>query len=157
MARAQAQYLRIYDYVTTYQRWQNFYVNSSVIWNGASWDWLPFDCDGMVDGAGVDESDLQISLPATPAVVDRVEAALRAGRFVEVGTFEFDILDTGATLAPLADQTLLARYVGELVEASGTFETITIRVGSSLSPVGVQVPPRALTSRLIGVPCKLGG
>jgi hypothetical protein len=37
MARAQAQYLRIFSGSTTYQRWQSYYVNTSVTYGGAVW------------------------------------------------------------------------------------------------------------------------
>ena len=67
--------------------------------------------------------------------------------------YEFDTLD--GNNAPQAGQELIASYVGEVVGAGGPFESISLELGSSLSPVGAQVPPRKYTSRLIGVPVKL--
>ncbi len=158
MARAQAQYLRIFDTGgATYQRWQNFYINSTIVFNSASWTWLEFDCDGMTDGAGNDEGDLSITLPATPMVVAEIEAALRTGRLVEVQTYDFNVLRPTGETDPLSDQELIASYVGEVVGAGGSFDTLEIELGSSLSPVGAQVPPRTYTSVLVGAPCRLGG
>jgi hypothetical protein len=82
-----------------------------------------------------------------------VEDALRNARLVELSMYEFDTLDGNTT--PQADQDLIASYVGEVVGAGGPFESISLELGSSLSPVGAQVPPRKFTSRLIGVPVKL--
>lgn len=157
MARAQAQFLRIFEGATTYQRYQNFYVNSTVSWEGEQWNWLGFDCDGLVEGAGEDEGGLSITLPATPEVIEEVEAALRATRLAEVRTYEFDILRNAGAIVPPSVQTLVASYMGEVVAAGGGFETIDLELGSSLSPVGAQVPPRLFTSWTIGVPCKLFG
>jgi hypothetical protein len=74
---------------------------------------------------------------------------------VQLETYEFDVLDLNATTTPLPDQTLVAAFTGEVVGASGDMTTITMELGSSLAPVGAQVPPRLFTTRLIGVPAKL--
>lgn len=155
MARAQAQYLRIYEGTVTHRRWQNKYINSTVMWAGGPWGFLDFDCDGLIDGAGDDEGGLSVNLPATPEVIAEVEDALRLTRLVELSIYEFDTLQPGATTAPLADQVLVASHIGEVVGASGVMESLTLEIGTSLSPIGAQIPPRMFTSRLVGVPCKL--
>lgn len=157
MARGQAQYLRIYEGETgiIHRRWQSKYINSAVMWDGGLWGFLDFDCDGLVDGADSDEGGLSITLPATPDVIASIKDALRLSRLAEITVYEFDELQPGATIAPLANQVLVASYAGEVVGASGVMESMTIELGSSLSPIGAQIPPRMFTSRLIGVPCKL--
>jgi hypothetical protein len=157
MARGQAQYLRIYDAAATYARWQGGYPGSTIVHDGATWSWLAFDCESLTDGSGSDEGGTSVDLPATPQVVAEVEGALRAGRLVTIESYEFDTLQPGATVAPIADQTLVASFTGEVVGASGGVTTLTLELGSSLSPVGAQVPPRLLTTRLVGVPAKLFG
>jgi hypothetical protein len=42
-----------------------------------------------------------------------------------------------------------------VVGVSGSFTSIEMELGSSLSPVGAQVPPRTFSTQLIGAPCKL--
>ena len=153
MARGQSQYLRIFDTGGTLQRWQNYYVNSTVTFDSASWAFLGFDVDGFTAGQTGDEGGVSVTLPATAFVIDTVEDALRNARLVELSMYEFDTLDGNTT--PQADQELIASYVGEVVGAGGPFESISLELGSSLSPVGAQVPPRKFTSRLIGVPVKL--
>jgi hypothetical protein len=45
--------------------------------------------------------------------------------------------------------------VGEVIGASAGLTTMTWRLGSALSPVGAQFPPRTAITPLIGVPCRL--
>lgn len=153
MARAQAQYLRIFAGTTTYQRWQSYYVNTSVIWNGQQWAYQPFDATGITAGEFQSESSLSVTLPATTNVVDVVLQALDEGRLVELNLYEFDtLLDNNN---PQDEQSLIASYIGEVVNVQGTLTTIQIELGSSISPVGAQIPPRKYTSQLVGAPCKL--
>ena len=153
MARGQSQFLRIFSGTTTYQRWQSYYVNTSVTWESASWSYQPFDADGITAGEVQSESSISITLPATTNVMEVVLAALNEARLVELRMYEFDTILGNNT--PQAGQSLIASYLGEVVSANGTFTSIVINLGSSLSPVGAQVPPRKFTTRLIGVPCLL--
>ena len=153
MARGQSQFLRIFSGSTTYQRWQSYYVNTSVTWEGASWTYQPFDADGITAGKVESESSITVTLPATTNVIDSVLTALDEARLVELRMYEFDPILGNST--PHAGQTLIASYIGEVVNAKGTFTSIKMELGSSLSPVGAQVPPRKYTTRLIGVPCRL--
>ena len=153
MARGQAQYLRIFDNSGTVQRWQNYYLNSTVTVSGAQWPFLAFDVDGFTAGQTGDEGGISVTLPATSLVLSIVGDALRMARLCELNMYEFDTLD--AADAPSPDQVLVGNYVGEVVGGGGPFESVTLELGSSLSPVGAQVPPRKFTSRLIGVPVKL--
>jgi hypothetical protein len=154
VARGQAQYLRIFDEAAgTLQRWQNYYINATVTFDGAAWAFMGFDVDGFTAGQTGDEGGVSVTLPATAFVVDVVAEALRNARLVELTMYEFDTLD--GNNAPQDGQDLIASYVGEVVAAGGPFESVNLELGSSLSPVGAQVPPRKFTSRLVGVPCKL--
>jgi hypothetical protein len=153
MARGQSQYLRIFDEAGTLHRWQNYYTNAAVIIDGERWSFMAFDVDGFTAGQTGDEGGVSVTLPATADVVDVVADALRNARLVELTMYEFDTLLGND--APQVDQDLIASYVGEVTGAGGPFESVSLELGSSLSPVGAQVPPRKYTSRLVGVPCKL--
>jgi len=153
MARAQSQYLRIFSGSTTYQRWQSYYVNTSVTWAGASWSYQPFDADGITAGEVQSESSISIRLPATTNVIEVVLQALNEARLAELQFYEFDTL-LGNDI-PQAGQTLIASYLGEVVGVKGGFTELEMELGSSLAPVGAQVPPRTFSTRLIGAPCKL--
>jgi len=153
MARGQSQYLRIFSGSTTYQRWQSYYVNSSVTWESAAWSYQPFDADGITAGEVQSESSISVTLPATTNVMEVVLQALNEARLAELRLYEFDTILGNST--PQAGQTLIASYLGEVVGVSGGFTSIQMQLGSSLSPVGAQVPPRTFSTRLIGAPCKL--
>jgi hypothetical protein len=153
MARGQSQYLRIFSGSTTYQRWQSYYVNTSVTWESAAWSYQPFDADGITAGEVQSESSISVTLPATTNVMEVVLQALNEARLAELRLYEFDTIQGNST--PQAGQTLIASYLGEVVGVSGGFTSIQMQLGSSLSPVGAQVPPRTFSTRLIGAPCKL--
>lgn len=153
MARGQSQFLRIFSGSTTYQRWQSYYVNTSVTWEGASWAYQPFDADGITAGEVQSESSITVRVPATTNVIEVVLQALDEGRLVELRLYEFDTILGNS--APQAAQSLIASYLGEVVGVQGSFTSLNIELGSSLSPVGAQVPPRKFSTRLCGAPCKL--
>lgn len=153
MGRAQSQFLRIFSGTTTYQRWQSYYVNTSVPWESATWDYQPFDADGITAGEVQSESSISIRLPATTTVLEGALQALDEARLAELRLYEFDTILGNS--APQSGQVLIASYVGEVVGVQGGFTSIEMQLGSSLSPVGAQVPPRTFSTRLIGSPCKL--
>ena len=153
MARAQAQYLRIFSGSTTYQRWQSYYVNTSVSYDSVVWAYQPFDADGITAGEVQSESSISVRLPATTNAIEVVLQALDEARLAELQLYEFDTLLGNST--PQAGQTLIASYLGEVVGVSGSFTSIEMELGSSLAPIGAQVPPRKFTSKLTGSPCKL--
>jgi len=153
MARGQSQYLRIFSGDTTYQRWQSYYVNTSVSYGGDVWAYQSFDADGITAGEVQSEASISVTLPATTNVVEVVLQALNEARLAELQIYEFDTIFGNST--PQSGQTLIASYLGEVVGVSGSFTQITMELGSSLSPVGAQVPPRKFTTKLIGAPCQL--
>ena len=153
MARAQAQYLRIFSGSTTYQRWQSYYVNISVSYDGAVWAYQPFDADGITAGEVQSESSISVRLPATTNAIEVVLQALDEARLAELQIYEFDTLLGNST--PQTGQTLIASYLGEVVGVAGSFTQLSMELGSSLSPIGAQVPPRTFSSQLVGAPCKL--
>lgn len=154
MARAQSQYLRLYDAAgVTYHRWQQFHVGATVTWDGQPWLYQPFEAEGIVSGDGGDEGGLAVTLPATSVVISAVTRALREAWLAELRLYQFDAL-LGETV-PGADQQLVAQFNGELVSAAGPLTSITLQLGSSLAPVGAQLPPRTLTTRMIGKGCQL--
>jgi hypothetical protein len=151
MARAQSQFLRIYDSAgITYQRWQNFYSNAIVSWDSASWVYVAFTASGVASGATGDESGITLTLPATSVVVQAVDLAMEQARLFEVRTYEFDPVADGVS-SPPAGQTLISTFLGEITSASEAGFEFTLQMGSSLSPVGAQFPPRTMTNNLIGM------
>ena len=151
MARAQSQFLRIYDASgITYQRWQNFYSNAIVSWDSASWVYVGFTASGVASGVTGDEGGITLTLAATSVVVQAVDLAMEQARLFEVRTYEFDPVADGVS-SPPAGQTLISTFLGEITSASEAGFEFTLQMGSSLSPVGAQFPPRTMTNNLIGM------
>lgn len=153
MARTQAQYLRVFDEDATYYRWQNHYPGETVSYDSQSWEYQGFEADAFTDGQTGDEGGVPLTLTGTAFVVNVISEAIRRALLVEVSIYEFD--DVFGSDAPQSDQALIASCIGEVVGGSRTSEEVSVELGSSLAPVGSQVPPRKFTSRLVGVPCKL--
>ena len=155
MARAQSQFLRIYDAETgtTYQRWQSYYGNATASWAGASWAYVPFTAEGFTEGVSGDESNITITAPATPIVVSAFEAAIRRGDLVEISIYQFDPIIGND--APQTDQQLIGTYLGQVSGGAAGLTSLTLQLGSAISPVGAQIPPRTFTTAIIGAGCKL--
>lgn len=153
MARSQAQYVRIYAAGgATFQRWQARYPDA-VTFDGQVWTPVQFTVSGMSEGTSGQASDMTISVPATAIVVAAVEAAITNAYLVDVNLYQFDTLDEAG--APPAGQQLVAAYTGQVVGGGGTLTRLDLKIGAPLSPIGSQVPPRSLTTAIMGTGVRL--
>ena len=154
MNRGQFPRIWLTDGAATFARFQNWWIDRPVTWSGQQWSYLDFSWEGLISGQGsVDQ--VTITAPALPSVVDLVRRAL-AGTwlcYLEIWAAEDNGSDIDA--GPPASAVLVGSAVGEVVGASGGLTSITIRLGSALSPIGAQFPPRSASTELIGVPCQL--
>ena len=146
---SQSQFLRVYTADgETLHRWQAYYAHTTRQHLGVDWSYRPFDASGITIGQTGDESGVSISLPAVPDVVDAVELAITEGHRWELTIYQF-------VPGLEAQQVLVETFTGEIVGAVATLGGIRIDLGSSLSPVGAQIPPRTLTTNLMGKGCRL--
>lgn len=151
--RAQAQLLRFSDLASVVRaRWQ-MYWSGTVSFETFQWDQVQFDVPGISDGDPGAERNIAIVMPATSTVSDAVEQALAAGWLAQLRMYEFDSVD-GAS-GPPAGMTLIAQFDGQAVSARSTGTSISLSLGTALAPVGATVPPRILTTRLMGVGARL--
>jgi hypothetical protein len=154
MARGQALFVQLQDdaQTVTYARWQSFWVDATVTWEGAPWVYVPMDWDGITSGsAGGEQATL--TLPRLPSLQAIMRRALAGPWLATLRVYQFDeSLDAGA---PQAEQVLVGSCLGQVISASATATTIALRLGSALRPVGAQFPPITATDALIGVPCVL--
>lgn len=151
--RAQCQYLRIFNESSTFYRWQNYYVGQTITLDTASWEYHPFDCNGLVSGTNGSDSLLSIAVPATSTAVTAFQTALNNNYLCEIKMYQFYSALTQIT--PQASQVLIGTFVGEVTGIGGSFIELDIKLGSSLSPVGAQVPPRKYSGALVGAPIRL--
>jgi hypothetical protein len=108
---------------------------------------------GIVATQEGDQAEMTVTLPATPLIVAAVEDAISAGRLVQVQFWEFD--SSLGDESPNGSEVVISQFLGEVIGGSSDFYSITMRLGSSLSSVGAQVPPRRFTTKIIGTPCRL--
>jgi hypothetical protein len=149
MARATIQYLRIFttDSVTLH-RWQRYSSERTIVWNGDRWIYVKFTADGFTAGVSGDETNVTVTAPATPLVQQAFEDAMFNGYFVEMMLYQFN--SEFSNIVPVDSQTLIGRYVGQVVGGIMRATTMTLQLGTALSPVGAQFPPRTLTTAIMG-------
>jgi hypothetical protein len=149
MARAQSQFLRIFSTSgATLHRWNNYYSYQSVTWDNAEWSYVQFTVDGFTAGVSGDETNVTVSAPVIPLIQQTFEEAVIYGHFAEFLLYEFN--SELYNLAPLESQTLIGRFVGQVVGGITSATTFALQLGSALSPVGSQFPPRKLTTDIMG-------
>ena len=152
--RGQAQYLRVYVPGGADQKlWQNFYVNADVTLASKTYNYFPFEWNGVGESSALSGQTVSLKLPATSLAVSCFETAFKQQQLCLVSTYEFD------TRLGIDDvqsgQTLIAEFLGYVASMNGTFTELTIELGSTLAPIGAQIPPRTATNGLVGVPIQL--
>jgi hypothetical protein len=153
MATGQAAFASIGDgFGTVFARWQSYWIDAITSWDGQSWTYQQLDWAGVTSGQAMGEQ-ATLTLPAVPSVLQMTERALAGPWVVALRVLQFD--EEVGTTAPPATYTLAASCVGEVISASASLTTMTWKLGSALSPVGAQFPPRTAITPLIGVPCRL--
>jgi hypothetical protein len=153
MATGQAAFLEIGDgFGATFARWQSYVIDQIVSWDSQSWTYQQLDWAGITSGQAVGDQ-ASITLPAVPSVLQLTEQA-RAGAWVAtLRVIQWD--EELSSTPPASGYVLAASCVGQVIGANGSLTQITWRLGSALSPIGSQFPPRTAITALIGVPCRL--
>lgn len=153
MARAQSQYLKIYDAAgIVYTRWQNYY-NTAVTWDNQLWQNVPFGAEGITESVGDEQFDIEIAAPAITAVVQAFERAIINASFAELTVYQFDTLLGNST--PQATQQLVAQYTGQVIGGGGGLTDTTLQLGPAAFIAGLQIPSRKLTTAIMGQGCVL--
>ena len=153
MATAQAAFLELGDgFGTTFARWQSYAIDQLVSWDSQSWTYQQLDWAGIISGQAVGDQ-ASITLPAVPSVLALTEQA-RAGAWVAtLRVIQWD--EELSSTPPASGYVLAASCVGQVIGAGGSLTQITWKLGSALSPIGAQFPPRTAITSSIGVPCRL--
>lgn len=170
MALAQAQLVSVGDLAN----FQSYWVNNKV-WlqegdESRLYSFLAFDSGVIVTTNTGDNQTLAVTLPATASMFALVEDCITNRIVWRVSIIEFEALSaqTPGAAAAVVDgvQTynagaigskfqLLARFFGEIINADSDTVNLNISLGSSLSPVGSQVPPRKFSTLRVGAPLRL--
>ena len=151
--RAQSQYLRIYtsggsDHIL----WQNYYINTTVTVSSKSYEYYPFEFEGISESSAMGGETVTVTVPGTQEVIDAFLQAAYLERLCEISVYEFD--NRLGNTAPQTGQTLVGSFLGYIKTMGGSFTALQIELGSALAPVGAQIPPRTYNSFLIGAPLR---
>jgi len=152
MSRSQMATLRVFSGSTIYLRWQNYYVNTSLSFLSQTWEFFPFEFGGISESAAPGGNELTISVPATSTVISAFSEAQASLSLCEVTLYEFSAYDS-QSVAPTT-YTVVASHLGQVLDLGGSFIDLQIGLGTVLSPVGSQVPPRTYSTSLIGSPLR---
>ena len=171
MARAQAQFLEVETKGgASLGGFQSFWIDKRVVLPSSSttFDYQPFDTGVIVTTNTGDNQQLDLSLPGSHYWHRLVEQALEQGHVWTTTIYEFESLlfpeptfistdEPGLNRYQLDETKLgvMAQFFGEVVSATSDSDAISLQLGSSLSPVGAQVPPRRFLSSIIGTPLRL--
>ena len=152
MSTAQAAFLELSDgFGTVIARWQSYVLEQVIAWDGQSWAYRQFDWAGITSGQAVGDQ-ATITLPALPSVLALTPRALAGAWVASLRVVQWD--DEASANPPASGYVLAASCVGQVVGATGTQTQQTWRLGSALSPIGAQFPPRTAITSSIGVPCR---
>lgn len=152
--RGQAQYLRIYTSGgSDHKLLQNFYVNTDVTVSSKTYSYFPFEWSGVQESSALGGQTVSLKMPATSLAINAFEAAFKQQHLCLVSTFEFDTRK--GVNAPQSGQILIAEFLGYVARMNGSFTELTVELGSTLAPVGAQIPFRTATNGLVGVPIQL--
>ena len=149
--RAQSQFLRIYTSGgSDHHLWQNFYVNQSVTVSSKVYRFFPFTWDGIGESSAIGEQTVELILPATSLAISAFETAFSSRHLCQLQTYEFDSR-LGIT-TPQSSQTLIGSFLGYVSTMSSSLTELSVSLGSTIAPVGAQIPSRTASNRLTGVP-----
>lgn len=140
---ALAQFLEITSGSTRIVAYQNYWPGQTV--NG--YTHYPFQTGGIVADSNGGQTSFSVTLPATKEAVTLLENAIASNYLGRIQIYQFD---PPANNTLPATRTLVAQFDGEVIAGSATQTEVTLTLGSSLDPVGAQVPPRKYTSTLVG-------
>jgi hypothetical protein len=151
--RAKAQLLTMTDLAgVVRERWQMYWAGT-ITYSGHEWHYMQFDAPGVADGDPGSERNISVVMAATSRAVRAFERALAAGWLVQLTMYEFDA-EEGQS-GPPSGMELTAQFDGQAVSGKATVSSLTLDLGTALAPVGATVPPRILTTALMGVGARL--
>jgi phage-related protein len=124
-------------------RFQNFYINKTTNYQGASYNFVPFGFSGVTVNRNGDNIEASLVFPnnglSRSWVVTAVENFWLATVYVM-------ILDPDNVNPP----TLLHRYIGQVATGGWDETSITLKLNTILDAVDSNIPMRRITKNLVG-------
>lgn len=124
-------------------RYQNYFVNEQVRWDGQLYGFAPFRAEGTVANLNGDNALVQVLFP-------NIEIAIR---LVEQGNGNRLSRLTLATAWLNENNALIKHYAERFIGIGAAFSetTIELRFRSAMDSVGANFPARSLSRGLVGI------
>ena len=134
--------------------YQNFYQSAqslagvdSDVATGIEYSYLAFDARGFGSIQAANVGSLSISLANTATIYDLTDTALTGDRLVICTLYQQNV---GQDAVHAASIQLVSRYIGTIEASSMKDESASWKISPALSKGKGQVPPRRVTSDLMG-------
>lgn len=134
--------LKFYKGDVNYAFWQNFWVNQTI--NGVAF--VPFEVSGIQMNRSADEGGLTLSLPATGAHLQFLEAAIENETLCMVQMME---MPAGVSFE-VTNGVLIAQFVGEVISMTTDLTSIQVEIGTAMDAISGDIPGRKITTSLVG-------
>ena len=132
------------------KQWQNFYqlpqtlsIDPDV---GGEYVYLPFDVSGFGLTQAASVNDLNVSIGGRQGIVDTTEEAMSTDNLIIASLY---IQDVGFDSFNGASAQLINRFIGSIVGASLTDETVQWTVNPAINKLKSQVPTRKITADML--------
>lgn len=124
-------------------RWQNRWDGQTV--DGHSF--MPFMIQEINSSVSAASDSVSLSLPEMKTTIELVEQAVADAYVVQLTIKKYPSPDS-------TSGTVVAQTTGEVIGATLNIGSIQVQLGSSLDPVGAQIPPRRFTTTILGAPAR---
>lgn len=128
---------------TVIHRYQNYFVNQQVRWNGQLYAFAPFRAEGTVSNLSGDNSLMQVLFPNVEVAVRLVEQ----GNGNRLSRLTLTTAWLNANNAPIKNYS--ERYLG--IGAAFSETTIELRFRGAMDSVGANFPARSISRNLVGI------
>lgn len=131
---------------------QNYY-HSTIVIDSDRYQFMDFGVDGLQAAASADANEITLTMPALSGAIEMASSGTGIS-LVSVTAYQF--VAATAPESPPAGQGTLLQFIGIMTRWSlEGISTLTVVVGSSLSPIAAQFPPSRYESSRVGIPCRL--
>ena len=124
-------------------RYQNFHINATATYEGASYNFLPFGFSGVSINRSGDNTDASLIFPSNPIARSWGIEALEQRWLAVVYVLALNPDTTSGG-------TRMHSYTGTVAEGQWNETTLTLTLNTVLDAVGADVPMRRISQSLVG-------
>ena len=144
MTSAIAVFIRFYSGLTTFQRWQNFFVDKAI----EGHDFFPFDTSDVMMNRTADEGGVTIEMAAKNRSLEFFDAAIAGEYLAEIVFYEMPV--TTSLPVDLSSASVVARFLGEVIAMTTDLTKLKVELGTAMDAVSGDIPGRKITTSLVG-------